>query len=63
WLAWRPRRVIRRITAGEKLTGAPAELEGMVQHAASGVSAFLCTGTTCAPPARTLAEWEATLRR
>ena len=62
WLTWRPRRVIRRMTAGEKLTGAPPELEGMVQRSASGVSGFLCSGTTCAAPARTLSEWEATLR-
>ncbi|HET9602768.1 MAG TPA: thioredoxin domain-containing protein [Gemmatimonadales bacterium] len=63
WRAWRPRRVIRRLAPDEQLRGVPPELEAMLAHAAGGPASYLCVGTSCRPPARTVEEWEATLRR
>ena len=61
WRLWRPRRVIRRLAPGTVAAGAPAELIAMLQRSSEGAAGYLCSGTVCAAPARTLAEWEATL--
>jgi uncharacterized protein YyaL (SSP411 family) len=62
WRAWRPRRVIRRLTSADKLVGAPAELSAMAAHSEGGAAGYLCVGTSCRPPARTVEEWEVGVR-
>jgi uncharacterized protein YyaL (SSP411 family) len=62
WRAWRPRRVIRRLRSADRLAGAPAELTAMLAHAEGGAAGYLCVGTSCQQPARTVKEWETTLR-
>ncbi len=58
-----PRRVIRRLLpAVAAETALPPAVAGMIQ-AARGATAYLCTGSACLPPARSLAEWEDALRR
>jgi uncharacterized protein YyaL (SSP411 family) len=61
WRAWRPRRVIRRLSSADRLAGAPAELSAMVTHSGGGAAGYLCVGMSCRPPARTLEEWHETL--
>ncbi len=62
WRAWRPRRIIRRLTSGDRLVGAPPELSAMLAHAEAGTAGYLCVGNSCRQPARTVEEWGLELR-
>jgi uncharacterized protein YyaL (SSP411 family) len=56
-----PRRVIQRFVPDSNRESAlPPAMAGMLK-AARGATAYCCTGTSCRPPAHTLAEWEAIL--
>jgi uncharacterized protein YyaL (SSP411 family) len=61
WRAWRPRRSIRRLAPKAALHGVPAELESMLAHGEAGPAGYLCLGTSCRQPARSLEAWEAVL--
>ncbi|HET8632657.1 MAG TPA: thioredoxin domain-containing protein [Gemmatimonadales bacterium] len=61
WRAWRPRRIVRRLTSADTVAGAPAELSAMLAHSRGGAAGYLCVGTSCRPPARKVDEWRAGL--
>lgn len=58
---WRPRRVIRRVSPGQPLAGAPPALEAVLAQGESGASGLLCVGDTCQLPVHDLAAWKAML--
>ncbi len=61
WRSWRPRRVIRPAGSAEAAGQVPAELAAMLANASDHVAGYLCAGTSCQPPARSLVEWQASL--
>ena len=57
-----PRRVLQRITRGQNAAlTLPAAVQAMADLS-SGATAYLCVGTSCQPPARTLGEWQERIR-